>query len=230
VQVVAVKEAAAARRRNLIVVGASGLPKVDLWGGCDPYAVVWWLGEQVGQTEVMDNSLDPQWGETFTIQVPPAGGELRVELFDQDDGNDDDFLGMLTLSVGGGEDGVAVEGGPEAVFATKTWQLLNRDGGMLGVKGRLSLRLEEEGDAFAMEMRSLFREIDEDGSGTLDADEIRQLVARLGRRLSDKELHAAMREMDESGDGEVDFEEFEQCASLPADDLVMHHRDARQGR
>ena len=50
-----------------------------------------------------------------------------------------------------------------------------------------------------MQMKQLFREIDEDGSGFLEADEVRQLVARLGKRLTDKELAGAMREMDEDG-------------------------------
>ena len=27
--------------------------------GSDPYAVVWWDGESLGQTEVIDNTLDP---------------------------------------------------------------------------------------------------------------------------------------------------------------------------
>ena len=40
--------------------------------------------------------------------------------------------------------------------------------GLAGVKGRLTLRVEEEGDAFAMQMKQLFLEIDEDGSGSLD--------------------------------------------------------------
>ena len=44
----------------------------------------------------------------------------------------------------------------------------------------------------------------------MDRDELRQLVARLGKRLTDQQLSEAMDEMDEDGSGEVDYEEFEE--------------------
>ena len=54
----------------------------------------------------------------------------------------------------------------------------------------------------------LFSEIDEDGSGTLERDEIDALAKQLGRPLSSDELDAAMAEMDADGGGDVDFPEF----------------------
>ena len=42
----------------------------------------------------------------------------------------------------------------------------------------------------------------------LEKDEIAALVARLGQKLSPKELLAAMAAMDDDGSGEVDFDEF----------------------
>ena len=56
--------------------------------------------------------------------------------------------------------------------------------------------------------RELFDEMDADGGGCLDLDEIRQLALSLGNRLTPSQLEAAMREMDEDGGGEVDFREF----------------------
>jgi hypothetical protein len=51
--------------------------------------------------------------------------------------------------------------------------------------------------------------VDEDGSGSLDKDELRQLVARLGKRLTDQQLQDAMDEMDPDQSGDVDYDEFE---------------------
>jgi hypothetical protein len=56
--------------------------------------------------------------------------------------------------------------------------------------------------------RELFDDMDADGGGCLDIDEIRQLSVSLGSRLTQKELERAMAEMDEDGGGEVDFHEF----------------------
>ena len=72
-------------------------------GGSDPYAVVWWEEENLGQTEAQSNTCNPTWTDNeFTFAVPPEGGLLRIELFDSDEGvSDDDFLGMLAVHVGG---------------------------------------------------------------------------------------------------------------------------------
>ena len=58
------------------------------------------------------------------------------------------------------------------------------------------------------EVVKLFQELDEDGSGSLEAFEIGQLAARLGTELSGEDIAAAMKEMDKSNDGAVDMLEF----------------------
>ena len=50
----------------------------------------------------------------------------------------------------------------------------------------------------------------QDGSGSLDRNEVRRLVEMVGARLTEKELDAAMAELDPSGDGQVQFSEFKQ--------------------
>lgn len=70
-----------------------------------------------------------------------------------------------------------------------------------------ALRREAESPA-TKETRALFEEMDEDGSGTLDKDEIRILAKRLGKKLTNAKLDAAMAEMDADGNGDVDFDEF----------------------
>jgi calmodulin len=70
-----------------------------------------------------------------------------------------------------------------------------------------ALRREAESPA-TQEARALFDEIDEDGSGALDRDEIRVLAKRLGKKLTNAKLDAAMAEMDADGNGDVDFDEF----------------------
>jgi Ca2+-binding EF-hand superfamily protein len=58
------------------------------------------------------------------------------------------------------------------------------------------------------DVERLFAEMDVDGSGSLQAEEVRALAAKLGAKLSDEQLSAAMLEMDPSGDGGVDVVEF----------------------
>ena len=58
------------------------------------------------------------------------------------------------------------------------------------------------------QLMELFNEIDADGGGTLDRQEIKQLADKLGVAMTKRELDQAMAEMDKDGGGEVDFEEF----------------------
>jgi hypothetical protein len=60
------------------------------------------------------------------------------------------------------------------------------------------------------ELRTVFLEIDTDGSGVLDREEVSVLARRLGHDLTEKQLNSAMSEMDTDGDNEVDFEEFKE--------------------
>jgi Ca2+-binding EF-hand superfamily protein len=54
----------------------------------------------------------------------------------------------------------------------------------------------------------LFQEIDVDGSGTLDREEVALCAKKLGAPLSEEALEAAMQTMDADGNGSVDFDEF----------------------
>jgi calmodulin len=71
-----------------------------------------------------------------------------------------------------------------------------------------NLRLADEEAERQREARQVFDEIDEDGGGSLDRDEIKQLAKKLGKRISEKQLNEAMQEMDADGSGDVVFEEF----------------------
>ena len=57
--------------------------------------------------------------------------------------------------------------------------------------------------------QALFLELDEDGSGYLDRDEVDQLMKRMGKWLSAKEIDRCMAELDADGNDEVSLEEFE---------------------
>ena len=101
---------------EVVVLRAKGLKNTDggglIFGTSDPYAVVRVGPPQalltVGKTRVVNNSLDPVWGDAafrFPIHLDCdcAGYELVVELWDSDGllasgGKSDDALGQCTVS------------------------------------------------------------------------------------------------------------------------------------
>jgi len=62
----------------------------------------------------------------------------------------------------------------------------------------------------ASEQRSLFSQVDADGSGAISLDELASITSALGvTALSDSALEELFDEVDADGSGEVDFDEFE---------------------
>lgn len=57
-------------------------------------------------------------------------------------------------------------------------------------------------------LRALFDEIDEDGGGSLDKDELKQLIMSLGQSATDEDMDKLMIEMDTSQNEVIEFKEF----------------------
>ncbi|KAJ9602693.1 hypothetical protein H2200_012887 [Cladophialophora chaetospira] len=66
---------------------------------------------------------------------------------------------------------------------------------------------------FAHETRAAFNVFDKDGSGTISADELRQVMKSLGENLTDEEIDEMIREADKDKNGTIDYEEFVQLLS-----------------
>mmetsp|Transcript_30289 Transcript_30289/g.77235 ORF Transcript_30289/g.77235 Transcript_30289/m.77235 type:complete len:155 (-) Transcript_30289:527-991(-) len=65
------------------------------------------------------------------------------------------------------------------------------------------------------EFREIFDLMDKDHGGSLNAEEIKQLMDMLGMRVRPDELDAILKEIDTDGSGQVDFDEFLQVMARP---------------
>lgn len=63
-------------------------------------------------------------------------------------------------------------------------------------------------DTELAEFREVFNLVDKDGSGAIDAGEVRELMMMMGMNPTMSEVVDMVREIDVDGNGEVDFEEF----------------------
>ena len=80
---------------------------------------------------------------------------------------------------------------------------------MFGQRTDTAREVEQLGKKIELRrLRDVWRQVDADGSGTLDRGEVRQIFALMGKTVSEKEFGKAMRQIDSGGDDEVDFDEF----------------------
>ncbi|KAK6166818.1 hypothetical protein SNE40_023433 [Patella caerulea] len=63
-------------------------------------------------------------------------------------------------------------------------------------------------EAIKTNLNLVFNKIDVDGSGVLEADEVRELFKNLGFDLSDDEIESYISQADNSGDGKISLKEL----------------------
>ncbi|GLB35678.1 putative protein kinase C conserved region 2 (CalB) [Lyophyllum shimeji] len=92
-------------------IGASGLPRLDVVGSCDPYFVAN-IDEKISfVSAVKADTLAPVWNELWRVKNVPAVADLRVQLLDKDDGAPhDDYIGKFKTSIAKGAKEVEIEG------------------------------------------------------------------------------------------------------------------------
>ena len=84
---------------KVLIKEVENLPKMDVVGTCDPYAVAT-LGKQRISTEVVWNSYYAKWNKEFDVEVGKAAGTLLVvEVLDRDKLGKDDLIGKVTVDL-----------------------------------------------------------------------------------------------------------------------------------
>ena len=63
-------------------------------------------------------------------------------------------------------------------------------------------------EGFISKCREAFNTFDTDGSGSIDAQEMKLLLEAIGESPTEEELFRFMAEVDEDGEGEIEFSEF----------------------
>ena len=61
---------------------------------------------------------------------------------------------------------------------------------------------------FEEEMKVAFEMFDKDKNGYIERDELKQMMTKLGEKLTDREIDEMMKEADTDKDGRVNYNEF----------------------
>jgi Ca2+-binding EF-hand superfamily protein len=69
-------------------------------------------------------------------------------------------------------------------------------------------QFEKDGQFTEKEILNAFRLYDEDGSGTISRDELKNVIELIGESMDDSEMEELVREADVNGDGNINYQEF----------------------
>lgn len=83
-------------RLKVTVVRANSLKNMEMIGKSDPYVVLYVRVLFKVKTKVVDNNLNPEWNESFDLDVEDKETQaLVLEVFDKDDVGEDKKLGVV---------------------------------------------------------------------------------------------------------------------------------------
>ena len=202
------------------------LVRMDVFSMPDAYVVVYWNGEHVGDTEVVKDDLNPEFHETdFDIAFySQAINTLELEVYDWAEGLNSDsehtFMGRVVMS-GRGADFLPT--------TEKDFVMQDTDDPTVKVKnvgGEIHFSFTASHDRDVEErMLEVWLAVDTDGNGSLDRDEMLEVLMRMGEK--DIDMDKVMAEIDEDNSGEVDFDEFRKWFFLQdtAAQGAMHPKD-----
>ncbi|KAG6866873.1 hypothetical protein C0991_008810 [Blastosporella zonata] len=76
------------------------LHAADRGGKSDPYAVFLLNGDKVFKSEIIKKTVNPDWNQTFTVNVPSrVGSDFGIEVFDWDQIGTSDSLGEAKIDL-----------------------------------------------------------------------------------------------------------------------------------
>eukprot|EP00092_Neocalanus_flemingeri_P022269 GFUD01024149.1.p1 GENE.GFUD01024149.1~~GFUD01024149.1.p1 ORF type:complete len:971 (+),score=234.93 GFUD01024149.1:83-2995(+) len=94
---------------RLTIEKAKNLTKKDIFGASDPYVQVYREliynyeianpTNKVRRTATKKKTVNPEWNETFEIDIDPQKHEIILDVFDENRLTRDDFLGRVTISM-----------------------------------------------------------------------------------------------------------------------------------
>ena len=132
---------------------------------------------------------------SFGIYVVAKEFQLMVEFIDPDQSNDiglDEWLDFLQAS--------------DDAIEQDEWREFKA---VLAIRRRIKSELVHAVMSVPpTEAEHVFKQLDADGSESLDADELRTLCRMMGARLSEGDVAAMMHDMDTDKSGSVEFGEF----------------------
>ncbi|KAK7346014.1 hypothetical protein VNO80_20527 [Phaseolus coccineus] len=148
-------------------------------------------------------SRDMQNSGVKSVCLQPNADEMK-RVFDKFDSNRDGKISQQEYKVTMKALGL----GDSVHEVPDIFKVVDLDGdGFINFKEFMEAQ-NKGGGVRAMDINSAFRTFDRNGDGKISAEEIKEMLGRLGERCSIDDCRRMVRAVDTDGDGMVDMDEF----------------------
>ena len=213
---------------EVMVLEAKGLKAMDFFGKNDVYCSVKVGGTTQRSSTIEDGGADPAWGfgegEQLTYEFRRKVHQLEAKVFDEDGNGSDDLIGTGWIELDEQEE--------LEPWSLNQWFPVRDSKGE--ITGRLHFTLAWKPDvkihddsilADALKgsadgqrvlkkqaerkLRAMWKQIDDDGNGELDRDELKKVLLLMGRPENLINMDLVMKAIDRDKSGTVSYKEFE---------------------
>lgn len=213
---------------DVMVLEASGLKSMDFFGKNDPYCTIKVGGVTKRCSTIEDGGADPRWGfgegELVSFEFRRKPHQLEAKAWDEDEHDDDDCIGTGWIELDEKEE--------LEPWSMNLWFPIRDQKGQ--ITGRLHFSLDWKPDVKIHDdnlleellassetgqkvlkqqqerkLKQMWKQIDADGSGELDATELKKVMLLMGRDEKKLDMQRVMASIDRDRSGSVSFSEFE---------------------
>eukprot|EP01038_Epipyxis_sp_PR26KG_P006726 gene6726-9219_t len=82
----------------IVILDGTNLPIADTLSS-DPYVVLFLDNKKIGKTRTIRKTLNPVWEQLFRTDLLHIKSKLKLRVYDEDFGKDDDLMGIVTIDL-----------------------------------------------------------------------------------------------------------------------------------
>ncbi|KAG4085383.1 hypothetical protein H8356DRAFT_1088025 [Neocallimastix lanati (nom. inval.)] len=109
---------------RLLVKGAKNLKNNEKIGVADPYSRIYLSGKEIAVTDIVENSLNPDFNEVYYLMIRSKNDRLGFDIFDHSEMKNDQKLGKVEMNITDICRNIKING--ETVPITDSWNAMEK--------------------------------------------------------------------------------------------------------
>lgn len=186
---------------NLEVIGAEGLPAMDLNGKADPFFIVEFAAKDQYKSHIIMKNRAPKWNETVKLLVSHSERNytVTIKVYDWDKTSSNDFIGQAEIDLSQLFNGKL----HDWYLPLKNQKKKDKEVGTIHIRARIM----DYADVETAFWTAFAKHFDTDDSGTINRIEFGAMIGAIHTKVTEAEINEMFARADNNKDGEISFDE-----------------------